>query len=96
MRQEKEEDTTEKRLLPGLFAKKAERNVNFWTSSEASQPIKLILHQNGYRWRTLGKVETKPYAQCTGTVCAEKTLHLAQPIEEAHPVERELQSEKRA
>jgi hypothetical protein len=46
MRQEKEEDTTEKRLLPGLFAKKAERSVNFWTSSSASQPIKLILHQN--------------------------------------------------
>jgi hypothetical protein len=49
MRQEKEEDHTEKRLLPGLFAKKAERSVNFWTSSEASQPIKLILHQNGGR-----------------------------------------------
>jgi hypothetical protein len=49
MRQEKEEDTTEKRLLPGLFAKKAERSVNFWTSSSASQPIKLILHQNGGR-----------------------------------------------
>jgi|ERR1035438_433621 hypothetical protein len=49
MRQEKEEDTTEKRLLPGLFAKKAERSVNCWTSSEASQPIKLILHQNGGR-----------------------------------------------
>jgi hypothetical protein len=49
MRQEKEEDTTEKRLLPGLFAKEAERNMNFWTSSEASQPIKLILHQNGMK-----------------------------------------------
>jgi hypothetical protein len=36
-----------KRLMTGLFAKKAERNVNFWTSSEASEPIKLILHQNG-------------------------------------------------
>jgi hypothetical protein len=57
MRQEKEEDTTEKRLLTGLFAKKAERSVNFWTPSEASQPIKLILHQNGGRahdWHLLG------------------------------------------
>jgi hypothetical protein len=45
MRQEKEEDTTEKRLLPDLFAKKAERSMNFWTFSSACQPIKLILHQ---------------------------------------------------
>jgi hypothetical protein len=49
MREEKEEDHTEKRLLPGLFAKKAERSANVWTSSYLSQPIKLILHQKGGR-----------------------------------------------
>jgi hypothetical protein len=55
MRQEKEEGNTEKRLLPDLFAKKAERNVNSWTSSYVSQPIKLILHQNGGRTKFTDK-----------------------------------------
>jgi hypothetical protein len=59
MRQEKEEDTTEKRLLLGLFAKKAERSVKFWTSSSASQPIKLIFHQNGGRTEEWSGFEVK-------------------------------------
>ncbi len=53
------------------------------------------LHQKRYRWRTLEKAETKLCVQCTSDRDAEKTLHLAQTIEETHPVERELQREKR-
>jgi hypothetical protein len=84
-----------KKALPGLFAKKAERSVHFWTSSEASQLIKLILHQKRYHWRTLEKGETKLCTHGIGDGQAHKPFPQASILQETHPLEREVERKKR-